>query len=53
MDAELPEVLNQLVANFEQFLKNQKEKSDEISKFSDSGFKRVKQDTVLQQQVRE
>ena len=51
MDTELPDVLNQLVGSYEQFIKTQKEKSDLISKFSDSGLKKVKQDTTLQEQV--
>ncbi len=51
MDTELPDVLNQLVANYELFLKSQKETSDEISKFTDSSLKKVKQETAVQEQA--
>ncbi len=51
MDTEMPDVLNQLVANYELFLKSQKETSDEISKFTDSSLKKIKQETAVQQQV--
>ena len=51
LDEEIPDFLNQLVANYERFLKSQKETSDEISKFSDSGLKKVKQETAAQQHV--
>ena len=47
----VPDVLMQLITSFEKFLKNQKETSDVISKFSDTNLKKVLQDTTTQSQV--
>ena len=47
----VPNELVQLITGFEQFIKKQKAESDEISKYSDTSFKKIIQDTKTQSQV--
>ena len=52
MEQPLPAVLNQLVSEFSQHMKQQTATSDELNKFSDTAMKKVGQETDIQRQVR-
>ena len=51
LEQPLPPVLNQLVGEFSQCMKQQVSSSDEISRFSDSNIKKVCQEARSQSQV--
>ena len=53
LEQPLPPVLSQLVSVFSRHLKEQTSTGDEIDKSSDSGMKKVRQETAAQRQVRE
>ena len=53
MEQPLPPVLNQLVHQFSQHMKQQSATGDEMDKFSDSDMKKVQQETGTQREVRE
>ena len=51
-ETELPEVLSQLVEDFQAFMKKQKETSEELSRFSSEPFKTVAESITTQDQVK-
>ena len=52
LEQPLPPVLNQLVNEFSQHMKQQTSTGDEINKFSDRAMEKVQQETGSQRQVR-
>ena len=53
MDQPLPAILNQLVQEFTQHMRQQTATGDQLDKFSDSNMRRVQQETVTQREVEE
>lgn len=51
LEQPLPAVLNQLVSEYSQHMKQQTSTGDEIGKFSDSAMKKVQQETEAHRQV--
>ena len=52
MQQPLPPVLNQLVHDLSQHMRQQTATGDEMDKFSDSDMKKVQQETATQREVR-